>query len=288
MKPKKAIITAANPRQRSLPLQTLIDREGLERTVLEVLIEDTRRAGIEEVAVVVMPGDEDLYRQSLRAGDEGIQFLPQLTPPGYAQALLSAEAFAGREPFLHLVGDHIYSGGGESARRLLDIAAAEDCAVSAVQATREHLLPRFGVVGGQPVRGGRSLYKVETVREKPTPTEAEQSLVVSGLRSGYYLCFFGMHVLTPSVFRIIRGLTEHAAGPVSLSAALDELARQEKYLALEVGSAHRYDVGVRYGLLNAQLAIALEGEDREEVLALLVGLLAQRQADAAAEGAAAK
>jgi len=32
---------------------------------------------------------------------------------------------------------------------------------------------------------------------KPTPTLAETELPVAGLRAGHYLCFFGMHVLTP-------------------------------------------------------------------------------------------
>ena len=51
---------------------------------------------------------------------------------------------------------------------------------------------------------GRSgLYRVETVIEKPTPTEAEQRLMVPGLRAGYYLCFFGIHVLTPTVMDIL-------------------------------------------------------------------------------------
>ncbi|MEZ4560087.1 MAG: hypothetical protein R2854_27205 [Caldilineaceae bacterium] len=36
-------------------------------------------------------------------------------------------------------------------------------------------------------------------------------------------------------------------------------------------------MGARYGLLNAQLALALDGVDREEVLALLLELLAQRE-----------
>ena len=39
----------------------------------------------------------------------------------------------------------------------------------------------------------------------------------------------------------------------------------------------RYDVGVKYGLLNAQLALALSGTDREEVLTMLLELLAQRE-----------
>ena len=32
---------------------------------------------------------------------------------------------------------------------------------------------------------------------EPTPSVAEQQLTVPGLRAGFYLCFFGVHVLTP-------------------------------------------------------------------------------------------
>jgi UTP--glucose-1-phosphate uridylyltransferase len=58
-----------------------------------------------------------------------------------------------------------------------------------------------------------------------------------------------------------------------LSAALAELTRREKYLALEIAGA-RYNIGVKYGILTAQLALAMSGKDREEVLAQLVELLA--------------
>jgi UTP--glucose-1-phosphate uridylyltransferase len=66
-----------------------------------------------------------------------------------------------------------------------------------VQSTREHLLPYYGTVGGQRIHERSDLYRVETVMEKPTPTKAEQHLIVPGQRAGHYLCFFGMHVLTP-------------------------------------------------------------------------------------------
>jgi UTP--glucose-1-phosphate uridylyltransferase len=116
------------------------------------------------------------------------------------------------------------------------------------------------------------------VIEKPTPTQAELSLIVPGLRAGHYLCFFGMHVLTPTVNDI---LAEHVAqagdqGGVTLSAALAVLASRERYLALEE-KARRYDVGVRYGLLIAQLALVLSGNDREEVLTRLLELLTHRE-----------
>jgi UTP--glucose-1-phosphate uridylyltransferase len=62
---------------------------------------------------------------------------------------------------------------------------------------------------------------------------------------------------------------------VTLSGVLNQLARREQYLALEE-SNRRYDVGVRYGLLTAQMALALTGSDREQVLANLLELLATR------------
>jgi UTP--glucose-1-phosphate uridylyltransferase len=161
---------------------------------------------------------------------------------------------------------------------LVDAARAKECAVSAVQATRENLLPYYGTVGGQRVPGHKDLYEIETVIEKPTPTEAELRLIVPGLRAGHYLCFFGMHVLTPTVMQVLSDQVAQAGaqGGVTLSAALQVLAAREKYLAYEQ-HAWRYDVGVKYGLLTAQMALVLNGPDREVVLARLLELLAQRE-----------
>jgi len=128
--------------------------------------------------------------------------------------------------------------------------------------------------------GRAGLYRVETVLEKPTPTEAEQHLMVPGIRAGYYLCFFGIHVLTPTVLDVLAHLLANGSGcQVTLSGALAEVARHEQYLALE-DSGRRYDLGARYGLLVAQLALALNGRDREQVLSNLLELLAEREMSA--------
>ncbi len=63
---------------------------------------------------------------------------------------------------------------------------------------------------------------------------------------------------------------------MTLSQALALLAGRERYLALE-RPWFRYDVGVQYGLLTAQLALALSGRDRSLVLAQLLELLAHRE-----------
>jgi UTP--glucose-1-phosphate uridylyltransferase len=279
MKVSKAVITAAAPGQRTLPLQTLIDQDGVEKSVLRIILEEVLRANVEEVCIVVCPGDEATYEKV--AGDHAgrIRFVHQPEPLGYGHAVYCAREFVGNDPFLHLVGDHLYvsSTGKGCARQLVDAAEAQDCAVSAVEITRESRLPHYGAVGGQRVAGSAKLYRVEAVIEKPTPTEAEQRLIVPGLRAGYYLCFFGMHVLTPTVMELLHRLIGEGSGTrVSLSAALAQLARKEQYLALEE-AGRRYNVGVNYGLLMAQFALALNGDDREEVLSRLLEVMAWRE-----------
>lgn len=272
----KAVITAAGAGQRNLPLQTLVDKDGVTKTALQILIEEARSSGVHDICIVVQPGDESAYATAAGEHAGQLRFIAQNAPRGYGDAVARARGFIGTEPFLHLVGDHlsVSAAGASCAQQLVQIATAENCAVSAVQATRESQLPQFGAVGGKRVAGRQSLYAIEAVLEKPTPTEAEQTLIVPGLRAGHYLCFFGMHVLTPAVLDILDSQLAAGSGSVSLSGALAELAGRERYLAYEVAGA-RYDIGVKYGLLTAQLALALGGKDRADVLAQLVELLAR-------------
>ncbi|MEY4691711.1 MAG: hypothetical protein RIT19_2036 [Verrucomicrobiota bacterium] len=277
MKIKKALITAAGRNQRTLPLQTLVGRDGVPRTALGVVIEEALSAGVEEIAVVIHPGDEAAYREA--AGEHGrrLRFIEQTEPRGYGHAVACGRTFTGGEPFLLLVGDHVYVSATpvSCARQLVEIASAEDSAVSAVQATHESKLPYFGAIGGRRVTGREALHEIAEVLEKPTPTLAEQRLVIPGLRAAHYLCFFGMHVLTPSLMDLLDREVAGTTGAVHLSTALSALARKERYLAFET-AGRRHDMGAKHGLLTAQLALSLAGPDREEVLAGLVELLAQR------------
>jgi UTP--glucose-1-phosphate uridylyltransferase len=281
MQIRKAVITAAAREQRTLPMQTLFDQDGAERSVLSLVVREALRAGVSDICIVVWPGDEEPYAKLLADEAARLTFVRQTESRGYAHAVSCAREFVNHEPFLHFVGDHIYVGAGStgSARRLVEAATTEGCAISAVQVTRENLLPHYGAVGGQPVAGKSGLYQVDTVIEKPTPTEAEQRLMVPGLRSGQYLCFYGMHVLTPAIFEILATMLAETTGRVSLSAALGTLAQREQYLAM-IQHGRRFDVGVKYGLFTAQLALAMSGQDRDEVLTELVNVLAAREISA--------
>jgi UTP--glucose-1-phosphate uridylyltransferase len=279
MKITKALITAAAPNQRTLPLQTLVDRTGVPRTALAIIVEEALAAGIEKIGVIVQPGDQAAFAAAAGGHASRLEFLEQREARGFGHAVWCGREFVGNEPFLLLVGDHVYVSSIEAgcARQLVAVASREECSVSAVQATHESKLPYFGAVGGRRVPGQAGLYEVAEVLEKPTPTEAEQRLIVPGLRAGRYLCFFGMHVLTPGVIGLLdAGLAATPEGKgLHLSTALAQLVRRERYLAFEVAGS-RYDIGGKYGLLTGQLALALSGNDREEVLGTLVDLLAQR------------
>lgn len=280
MEIKKALITAGGDTQRTLPLQTLVDRDGVTKTALMIILEEILRADMEMVGIVISPGDQETFRTAAGQYADRLTFIEQPQPLGYAHAIFCAATFCGGDPFLLLVGDHLYLSTAQKgcAQQLVDIARTENCAVSAVESTHESKLPFYGAVGGQLVNAALRLYQVDTVLEKPTPTEAEQKIHVAGLRAGYYLGFFGMHVLTGTVQKILGELFAASKGreaSVHFRAALARLAQSERYLACEL-EGRRYDFGVKYGLFTAQLALALSGTDRDEVLSRLVELLATK------------
>lgn len=310
MRISKAVITAAGRGTRERPagdtvqraMLPLVDRDGATKPVLQIIAEEALASGIEEICVVCAPGDEDVYRArfrneaanalSGREQDGGpdqarrllelerrLRFVVQPEAEGYGHAVWCARSFVGDEPFLLLLSDHVYISDGPArcARQLIDLASAEACAVSAVQSTREHWIHQYGTISGRRVPDRPDVYVVDAVVEKPGPTLAELKLQVPGLRAGHYLCYFGMHVLTPAIFEALDELVRRDVrefGSIQLSTALEALARRERCLALEARGA-RYNLGVKYGAVEAQIALGLSGPDREEILALLLGSLAR-------------
>lgn len=275
MQVKKALITVAGPDQRSLALQTLVDRDGTRKTVLEILINEARQAGIEEIGIVIQPADLEVHK-SIVNNDPQIQFIMQDKPRGYGYAILCGTSFVGNDYFLHLVGDHLYVNRSEKpcAKHLVEIALKNKSSVSAVTSTRENLIPNYGTVGGHRIHPTNDLYQIDKVIEKPTPTMAEQKLIIPGLRAGHYLCFLGMHVLSPTIMELLKQKSDETSNQkFGLSEALNELATTEQYLALEKND-FRFDIGSTYGLLKAQLALGLSGIDRDIIQSELLEFFA--------------
>lgn len=286
MKISKAVITAAGPGQEQLPLQTLINRRGEPCSTLAAQLAELADSGIEEVAVVIDdPERETLLRHAAAGTDLSLVFVQQPAEArGFGHAILSAAEFTAGQPFLLMVGDHIYVS-DDSARtcasQLIEVARHEQCLISAVQSTHESQLRQFGTIGGTLVAGQAGLYEVNQVEEKPTPTYAEQHLLVPGQRLAHYLCFFGMHVITPEVMELLRkeAAQLRPGQALGLSPALHQFAGLGKYLAAQL-QGRRFDLEQPYGLLKAQIAIGLQGTDRERLLTEILELFAPLRSDA--------
>jgi UTP--glucose-1-phosphate uridylyltransferase len=85
---------------RTLPLQTLVDRDGEPKTALRILVEEALSASIEEICVVVAPGDEAAYAAAAGPHRGRLRFVVQDRPAGYGHAVHCAREFARGEPFL--------------------------------------------------------------------------------------------------------------------------------------------------------------------------------------------
>lgn len=316
MQISKAVITAAGRGARQYPasdtvqkaMLPIVDRDGLTKPVLQIIAEEAIESGIEEICVVAAPGDEAVYRShfrnyavNLQSAFKGVEwaerqahrlvdleqrlrFAVQPEPLGYGHAVWCARDFVAGSPFLLLLGDHLYLSAEQRqcARQVIDLATEENCAVSAVQATREHLIHQYGTLTGRRLAQRSDVYTIEEIIEKPNPTLAELRLAVAGLRAGHYLCFFGIHVLTPAVFELLDRLVRdefRELGQIQLTTALNALARREKYLALETRGS-RFNLGIKFGVVEAQIALGMAGVDREQILAVLVESLTRLEQNA--------
>jgi UTP--glucose-1-phosphate uridylyltransferase len=311
---RKAVITAAGRGSRVYPaadtvgrgMLPIVDRDGRAKPVIQAIAEEAFSCGVDEIGIVCAPGDEARYLSEFRALIrnrydarsasaeylsgllERFRYIVQDEPKGYGHAVWCARSFTGDEPFLLLLNDHLYLSTDphrRCAQQVVELAGEEECAVSGVRATRESLIGNFGTLAGRHVAGRPGLYAVERLLEKPSISVAELELATPGLRAAHYLCFFGMHVLTPGIFPILEEQMRDGEGNgngVQLTPALEAMGRREQYLALEV-QGFRYDIGQKYGLLQAQLALGLSGKEREEVLASLVDVMAETHQNGQAE-----
>ncbi|MCX5658515.1 MAG: sugar phosphate nucleotidyltransferase [Planctomycetota bacterium] len=316
-KVRKAVITAAGRGTRQYPASStlqkemfpLVDIDGLTKPVIQIIGEEAINAGVEEICIVTQPGDEKQYkdyfrkmndetlkafkgkdwaiRASERLEDFGkrLTFVAQHSPEGYGHAVHQAREFVGNDPFLLMIGDHIYISAQERncAAQLIDRYQAGNAkAVSAVQATPSKLLHLFGTLSGEATDIAAGIYDVNAIIEKPSEEYAAKNMRTAGLPPGLYLCHFGMHVFPPEIFDAIghhidKNIREK--GEIQLTNAQEfmrsDLLKPGDYAACTI-EGQRFDTGIPYGLMESQLALALAGKHRSEIVEAIAKLLAEQ------------
>lgn len=308
---RKAVITAAGKGTRQYPASTtvqkemlpLVDVDGITKPTIQIICEEAIKSGIEELCIITNPevdaqlrrhfqaipeallpafaGKEWALAQSEKLGDmqRRLTYVVQESPEGYGHAVYQARDFVNDEPFLLLLGDHVYISRTDKpcSRQVIDVFNVSGCTVSAVAPTHEHLLHLFGTVAGNRISTDPDVYEITAIKEKPTVEYAEEHLRAPDLPRGHYLCFFGMHVFTPGIFtaleyNIKNNLREN--GEFQLTSAQERLCKAERCMAFAT-KGDRYDMGVPFGFVETQMGLALNSPFRDQVLASLVRSLAR-------------
>jgi UTP--glucose-1-phosphate uridylyltransferase len=308
---KKAVITAAARGERLYPVADtvqkamlpMVDIDGINKPIIQIIAEEAFSSGVEEITIICAPGDEGRYIESFQALHstllkayknsewaqlqanniknllDRLSFTVQEESLGYGHAVYQARQFVNNEPFLLLLGDYLYVSDireKRCAQQLIELAGREDCSVSAVNPTIEHLIGKYGTLTGRSLLAYNDVYQIEKIIEKPSVSQAELELQTPGLRAGYYLCFFGMHVFKPSLFDLLNeSIESKKQGEITLlTPVLEQFAKTDKYLALEM-KGNRFDTSKKLGLMEAQIALSLAGNLKEEVLSTIIQLLAE-------------
>ncbi len=274
---RKAVIPAAGFGTRLFPatkavkkeLFPVIGRDGRARPIILALVEEAVEAGIEEVAIIVQPGDRAVFRAffedalpvehlnrlspedreaARRIAEIGsrVRFITQEVQDGFGHAVYCARDWVGNEPFLMLLGDHLYaSAANEScARQLLDAHEQAGQSVVALMPTPVGDVRHFGCATGVWRDPGRLLAITEFV-EKPDEDYARDHLVVDGLPEDRVLTVFGQYVLTPRIFALLEEhirMNLREGGEFQLTSALDRL-RQAEGVAGFMVDGRRFDLG---------------------------------------------
>jgi len=278
---RKAVVPAAGLGTRHFPASHAVKKElfpvvgpdGIARALIHYHLLDLADAGIEEIALIVQPGDDAPIRAYLAGpGDdylarlakypalqaeaarmrdlaERVRFVVQREQEGYGHAVYQTRAFAGGERVLLCLGDHLFRGKHVSPyRELAETAAASGGrSVSAVNRIGPAELKGYGTIAGRRRPECPRLIEVSKIIEKPDVATARRELRVDGLEEDVFLGWFGMHLLAPSIYDVLERMIRDDVrdnGEFQLTRAQEIQRQTEGYLALEMVGAERFDFGV--------------------------------------------
>jgi UTP-glucose-1-phosphate uridylyltransferase/mevalonate kinase len=277
-KVRKAVIPAAGFGTRLFPaskackkeLFPIVDHDGVAKPVILFLVEEALGVGVEEVVIIVQECDLDYFRaffneqvtienynklprhfqeyarRILEVGRH-VSFAIQTTQEGFGHAVYCAREKVGNEPFLLMLGDHLYRSYSERscAQQLIDGYNQHGTSMIGLRRTPEAHLANFGTAAGVWLEENR-LVSITEFAEKPTVDYARSHLRVPGLPENEYLTFFGQYVIKPQVFDYLEEHIKNNVrerGEFQLTSALDRLRQEDGFLGLMV-DGQRYDIGL--------------------------------------------
>ncbi|MGF1590463.1 MAG: sugar phosphate nucleotidyltransferase [Pleurocapsa sp.] len=273
---RKAVIPAAGFGTRMYPatkalkkeLFPIIDKDGRAKPIILAIVEEAISAGIESVAIVVQECDRDLfndllksppkpelwqklssenraYTEYLQTISDRITILTQTEQEGFGHAVFCSRDWVDNQPFLLLLGDHVYTSDDDScAAQMVNIYQELGTSVIGITVMDGDVIHKAGCVGGK--WKTESILEIAQIYEKPSLEYARQHLQVSGMPQDRFLGVFGMYVLESAIFNLLDSEianNERFKGEFQLTTCLDKLRAEHGAIAYLVKGQY-YDTGM--------------------------------------------
>jgi UTP--glucose-1-phosphate uridylyltransferase len=263
----------------------VVDRKGRMLPLILANVEEAIEAGIEEICIIIQEQDrrffEDFFGQNLPPGHyeklsaharqslesikemgKRIVFRSQEEQRGLGHAVYQVRDWVGTEPFLLMLGDHLFVPQGPigCAKQLVDRFQELETPLIALQRTPGSEIGRFGTVGGTWVdgEGQGDLLEIGMFKEKPDRDFAAEYLTVDGLPENTYLTVFGLYILPSGLFAELEREareSEEDGREAQLTDALEQLRRRERFLGLVI-NGEKIDIGLPEGYLSGLMKFA--------------------------------
>ncbi len=279
MKITKAVIPAAGLGTRVLPATKNMPKEMfpiVDKPTIQYIVEEAVAAGITDILIITNRGKgliEDHFDASpelesiLEKGEKtsfletvrsisslaNITFIRQKEMKGLGHAVLKAKSFVGGEPFAVMYGDGVIISKTPAIKQLIDCYGEYGEGVVGVKKVDANDIHKYGSLKVQNLHD--NVFSCTDMKEKPqTPEE------VLSLYSILDRC-----VLPAEIFEILERTQPGAGGEIQLTDAMREIAVNKGMTAVEF-EGKRYDMGNKFGILQAQIEVGLEHPETKDLL----------------------
>jgi glucose-1-phosphate thymidylyltransferase len=204
------------------------------KPVLFYAIESLVQAGIEEIGIIIAPETGAEIQAAVGDGSRfgvGVTYIVQDEPAGLAHAVLTAEPFLGRDPFVMYLGDNLLQGG------ITDL-------VERFRTNEADALILLTPVPDPESYGVAELDGERVVRLAEKPAEPRSNLALVGV----YMFNAGVHEAT-------RAITPSARGELEITDAIQWLIDAGRRVEPHIVRGWWKDTGRREDMLEANRLI---------------------------------